>query len=106
MRDEKKLTAAEKKHLESVDNQIGKLQDKIAVNRKEYDTLTEELQQLLEEKYPERKTERIKNRFYEAYSHSNRSLDEIIAFMEGRDDVKRELHWFQLISRKHANSKS
>lgn len=88
MTDEKKLTVAGKKRLQSIDKQIEKLQDKISVNRKEYDTLTEELQQLLEEKYPEKKTERIKNRFYEAYSHSDRSLDEVLAFMEGRyDDI-------------------
>ncbi len=88
MTDGKKLTVAGKKRLQSIDKRIEKLQDKISVNRKEYDTLTEELQQLLEEKYPEKKTERIKNRLYEAYSHSDRSLDEVLAFMEGRyDDI-------------------
>ena len=86
MTDEKNLTAAERKRLESIDRRIEKLQNKIIVKRKEYETLTGELQQLLEEKYPERKTERIKNRLYEAYTHSDRSLDEILAFMEGRDD--------------------
>lgn len=86
MTDEKNLTAAERKRLESIDRRIEKLQNKIIVKRKEYETLTGELEQLLEEKYPERKTERIKNRLYEAYTHSDRSLDEILAFMEGRDD--------------------
>ena len=86
MTDEKNLTAAERKRLESIPRRIEKLQNKIIVKRKEYETLTGELQQLLEEKYPERKTERIKNRLYEAYTHSDRSLDAILAFMEGRDD--------------------
>lgn len=86
MTDEKNLTAAERKRLESIDRRIEKLQNKIIVKRKEYETLTGELEQLLEEKYPERKTERIKNRLYETYTHSDRALDEILAFMEGRDD--------------------
>lgn len=86
MTDEKKLTAAERKRLESIDRRIEKLQNKIIVKRKEYETLTGELEHLLEEKYPERKTERIKNILYETYTHSDRALDEILAFMEGRDD--------------------
>lgn len=48
--------------------------------------MTEELQKLLEERYPERRPEKIKTTLYEAYSHSDRSLDDILAFIEGRDD--------------------
>ena len=51
-----------------------KMQNKIAAKRKEYDAMTEELQKLLEERYPEKKSEKIKNTLYEAYSHSDRSL--------------------------------
>ena len=83
---EKNLTNAEKKRIESLDKRIEKIQNKISVNRKEYDAMTEELQKLLEERYPERKAEKIKTTLYEAYSHSDRSLDDILAFIEGRDD--------------------
>ena len=38
----------------------------------------------------ERKEDRIRTRLYEAYQKSDRSLDEIMAFMEGRDD---EIDW-------------
>ena len=48
--------------------------------------MTKELQKLLEERYPERRPEKIKTTLYEAYSHSDRSLDDILAFIEGRDD--------------------
>lgn len=51
---EKNLTNAEKKRIE-------KIQNKIAVNRKEYDAMTKELQKLLEERYPERRSEKIKH---------------------------------------------
>lgn len=88
--DEGRMTAAERKRIESLDKKIEKLQVRIAEKKHEYDTMTEELQQLLEERYPERKEERIKARLYDGYLHSGRSLDEIMAFMEGRDD---EIDW-------------
>ena len=83
---DKKMTAAERKRIESLDKRIGELEEKISAKRKEYDALTDELQQLLEERYPEMKEDRIRTRLYEAYQKSDRSLDEIMAFMEGRDD--------------------
>ena len=85
-----KVTAAEKKRIESLDRRIEKLEEKISTKRREYDALTGELQQLLDERYPERKEDRIRTRLYEAYQKSDRSLDEIMAFMEGRDD---EIDW-------------
>ena len=57
---EKNLTNAEKKRIESLDKRMEKIQNKIAVNRKEYDAMTKELQKLLEERYPERRSEKIK----------------------------------------------
>ena len=57
---EKNLTNAEKKRIESLDKRIEKSQNKIAINRKEYDAMTKELQKLLEERYPERRSEKIK----------------------------------------------
>ena len=57
---EKNLTNAEKKRIESLDKRIEKIQNKIAINRKEYDAMTKELQKLLEERYPERRSEKIK----------------------------------------------
>ena len=56
---EKNLTNAEKKRIESLDKRIEKIQNKIAINRKEYDAMTKELQKLLEERYPERRSEKI-----------------------------------------------
>lgn len=58
---EKNLTNAEKKRIESLDKRIEKIQNKIAINRKEYDAMTKELQKLLEERYPESRSEKIKH---------------------------------------------
>ena len=54
---EKNLTNAEKKRIESLDKRIEKIQNKIAINRKEYDAMTKELQK----RYPERRSEKIKH---------------------------------------------
>lgn len=85
-----KITAAEKKRVDALDRRIEKLQDKISEKRREYDALTGELQELMDERHPERKEERVKGQLYNAYLHSRRSLEEILEFMEGRDD---EIDW-------------
>ena len=90
MMDDGTMTTAERKRIESLDKQIEKLQEKISIKHREYDTMMDELHQLLDERYPERKEENIKKQLYEAYLHSDRSLDEIMAFIEGRDD---EIDW-------------
>ncbi|MFR7899305.1 MAG: hypothetical protein ACLU6Y_05265 [Ruminococcus sp.] len=51
----KEFNQRREKRIESLDKRIEKIQNKIAVNRKEYDAMTKELQKLLEERYPEMK---------------------------------------------------
>ena len=46
------MTTAERKRIESLDRQIEKLQEKMTIKRREYDTMSNELQQLLDEQYP------------------------------------------------------
>ena len=58
---EKNLTNAEKKRIESLDKRIEKIQNKIAIIGYEYDAMTKEVQKLLEERYPERRAEKIKH---------------------------------------------
>ena len=52
-----KMTKAEKKRIEVLDNKIEKLQVKIMKNNEELDPLIEELKLLLEKRHPERKEE-------------------------------------------------
>ena len=49
---------------------------------KEYNDLVEQLAVLLDERYPERKTDRIKDALYDAYIQSDRSLDEILDLIQ------------------------
>ena len=68
-----------------LDRKIERLQGEVFKKRDEYNTLMEELAELIDERYPERRTERIKESLYEAYRKSGRSLDEIIELIQDAD---------------------
>jgi len=71
---------------EELDKQIEMLQEKVIRKHHEYNDLTEQLSLLLEERYPERKRDKIKDRLYEAYQQSGRSLEDIIELIENADE--------------------
>lgn len=68
----------ERKHLETLDRKIERLQENNA--------LAEELSTLLDERHLERKTERVKQALYDAYVESERSLDEIIDLIRNANE--------------------
>lgn len=70
---------------DELDKKIEELQEIVCEKHKEYNALVEELAVLLDERHPERKTERIKDTLYEAYMNSGRSLDEIINLIQDAD---------------------
>jgi hypothetical protein len=47
--------------------------------------LTEELQKLLDERYPERNAERVKDALYDAYQKSEKSLEDVIELIRNPD---------------------
>lgn len=71
---------------EELDRQIEILQEKVFQKHQEYNELTEKLSMLLEERYPERKIDKIKDRLYEAYQNSGRSLEAIIELIANADE--------------------
>jgi len=71
---------------ENLDRQIEILKEKVFLKHNEYNELKEQLSKLLEERYPERKTEKIKERLYEAYQQSGRSLEDIIELIKNADE--------------------
>ncbi len=75
--DEKKIAVLDKK--------IERLQEKVVQKHKEYDALTSELKELLDERYPERNAERVKDALYKAYQKSEKSLDECIELILNPD---------------------
>ena len=68
-----------------LDKKIEKLQEKVIKKHAEYDALTEELQRLLEERYPERNIQRVKDALYKAYIDSEKSLEECIELILNPD---------------------
>ena len=74
----KEQTVAERKRIATLDKRIERLRNEADKKQREYDAAAEKLTEALYERYPERKTERIKDELYDAYVESGRDLDEII----------------------------
>ena len=75
-----------KKEQAVLDRKIERLETKIVEVKHNYDELLSQYTELSELRHPEKKRERIKETLYSAYCKSNRSLDEILAFMAGDFD--------------------
>ena len=80
-----KTSTANEKKMAELDKKIEKLQEKVIKKHAEYDALTEELQRLLEERYPERNMQRVKDALYKAYIDSEKSLEECIELILNPD---------------------
>lgn len=78
-------TSVDEKKLALLDKKIEKLQEKAIQKHKEYNEMTAELQRLLDERYPERNADRIKDALYQAYIDSEKSLDECIELILNPD---------------------
>lgn len=61
-----------------LDRKIENIKKKMSVNRDECNRLTEQLEELLDEWYPERREENLKEALYKAYQESGMSLDELL----------------------------
>ena len=61
-----------------LDRKIESIKKKLSVNRDEYNRLTEQLEKLLVERYPERKEENLKEALYKAFKESGMSFDELL----------------------------
>ena len=80
-----KTSTANEKKMAELDKKIEKLQEKVITKHAEYDALTEDLQRLLEERYPERNMQRVKDALYKAYIDSEKSLEECIELILNPD---------------------
>ena len=71
---------------EDLDKKIEALKSEILKAKDTYDLLLDEMSELLDQRYPERREEAIKERLYDAYQRSGKSIDFIIDFIENADD--------------------
>ncbi|MBQ8306446.1 MAG: hypothetical protein IJX90_09570 [Blautia sp.] len=74
------------KEKDVLDKKIEALKPKILKAKDTYDSLLDEMSELLDQRYPERREEAIKNRLYDAYRRSGKTVDFIIDFIENADD--------------------
>ena len=74
------------KEIAALDKKIELLTPKVHKAKETYDDLIEQLAALIEARYPERQEEKIKERLYKAYTHSNKDIDFIIDFIENAPD--------------------
>ena len=81
-------TPLSEKEIDDMDKQIKNLEDKVYKAKKEYDVLSDQLSDLLIQRYPERQKEYIKDVLYDAYSRSHKPLELIVSYMlnENLDD--------------------
>ena len=71
---------------EDLDKKIEALKPEILKAKDTYDLLLDEMSELLDQRYPERREDAIKERLYDAYRRSGKSIDFIIDFIENADD--------------------
>ena len=70
-----------------LDRKIENIKKKMSVNRDECNRLTEQLEELLDEWYPERREENLKEALYKAYQESGMSLDELLGILNDYKDL-------------------
>lgn len=70
----------------ALDKRIEQLQDKIIKAKHEYEDMLEQLNDLMEQRNPEKKEEAVKERLWQAYQQSGKSLEFIIDFIENAPD--------------------
>ncbi len=75
-----------KEESDELDRRIEELKPEIYRAKKEYDSLIERMSMLIEQRYPERRDDAIKERLFEAYRRSGKSVEFIIDFIENADD--------------------
>lgn len=74
------------KEAAALDKRIERLQDKIIKVKHEYEDMLEQLNDLMIKRNPEKQEEQVKERLYQTYTHSSKSLDFIIDFIENAPD--------------------
>ena len=74
------------KEAAALNKKISVLQDKIIKVKHEYEDMLEQLNDLMEQRNPEKKEEAVKERLWQAYSHSTKNLVFIIDFIENAPD--------------------
>ncbi len=82
-----KSNGLSQKEKDALDRQMEQLQPKMIEAKHKYDALVSQYAELQEKRYPEKTEAHIKETLYQAYQNSNRSLDQILAYMAGEEET-------------------
>lgn len=74
------------KEIAALDKKIESLKPKLFKAKEKYDLLADQMSDLVNQRYPERQEDAIKERLYKAYRNSGKTVDFIIDFIENADD--------------------
>ena len=83
----KEIPKLPEKEQKALDRKLAALEPKLQKAKEQYDTLADEYKELWDKRHPEKQQEYVKETLYQAYLHSQRSLEEVLIYM-AMPDVK------------------
>ena len=81
-----KVPQLSEKEKKTLDKKMEALKPKISKAKQQYEELVSLYAELLDQRHPEQQEEQVKETLFRAYLKSERTLEEILAFMEGYDE--------------------
>ena len=77
----KEIPKLPEKEQQALDRKLAALEPKLHKAKKQYDALVDEYKELWDKRHPEKQQEYVKETLYQAYLHSQRSLEEVLIYM-------------------------
>jgi len=71
---------------EALDRKMELLRPRMSKAKKQYEDLVSQYAELLDRRHPERREEQLKEILFQAYRRSDKSLEEVLAYMSGEDE--------------------
>lgn len=81
----KEIPQLPEKEKEELDRKLQALEPKIQKAKQQYDALIDEYKELWDKRHPEKQQEYVKETLYQAYLHSQRSLEQVLIYMNMPD---------------------
>ena len=77
----KEIPKLPEKEQKALDRKLAALEPKLHKAKEQYDALADEYKELWDKRHPEKQQEYVKETLYQAYLHSQRSLEEVLIYM-------------------------
>lgn len=77
----KEIPQLSEKEKKTLDRKLQALEPKLQKAKQQYDALADEYKELWDQRHPEKQQEYVKETLYQAYLHSQRSLEQVLIYM-------------------------